>query len=82
MLCSDAAAAKPAVSAHADFGEAVTAAIVPESIDSPPDADTIIAAAKQVLASYKVPKQVHFLDALPRNSMGKVQKNILRDRYG
>ena len=34
------------------------------------------------LAKFKLPKQVIFVDDLPRNTMGKVQKNILRDTYG
>lgn len=65
---------------HPDFGEAVTAAVVPAG-DGAPEADAIIAAAKQRLAAYKVPKRVFFTDALPRNTMGKVQKNELRERY-
>jgi malonyl-CoA/methylmalonyl-CoA synthetase len=36
---------------------------------------------KAEIANFKVPKRVHFVDNLPRNSMGKVQKNVLRDRY-
>ena len=34
------------------------------------------------LAKFKLPKQVFFVDDLPRNTMGKVQKNVLRDAYG
>ncbi len=41
----------------------------------------MIAACKSELANFKVPKQVHFVDELPRNAMGKVQKNDLRTRY-
>jgi malonyl-CoA/methylmalonyl-CoA synthetase len=37
--------------------------------------------AKKALANYKAPKRVFFVDELPRNAMGKVQKNALRDRY-
>jgi malonyl-CoA/methylmalonyl-CoA synthetase len=67
--------------AHADFGEAVVAVVVRE-----PGADGlheagIIASLRERLANYKLPKQVHFIDALPRNTMGKVQKNLLRERY-
>jgi malonyl-CoA/methylmalonyl-CoA synthetase len=36
---------------------------------------------KSVLANFKVPKRVHFVADLPRNSMGKVQKKDLRERY-
>ena len=63
-----------------DFGERVVAAVKPA--DEPPSAEEIIAKLKERLAGYKVPKQIHFVDELPRNVMGKVQKNILRDRYG
>ena len=44
-------------------------------------AEQIIAALKEKIAHFKVPKQVHFVDALPRNSMGKVQKNSLREQF-
>lgn len=66
--------------AHNDYGEAVTAVVVREA-DSRVDADTIIATAKQSLANYKVPKRVAFLDALPRNTVGKVKKTVLRERF-
>ena len=45
------------------------------------DEGAVIAALKSNLASFKVPKRVLQLDDLPRNTMGKVQKNKLRDRY-
>ena len=67
--------------AHKDFGEAVTAIIVPVDINNPPDADELKKQLKEQLASYKVPKKIIFIDQLPRNTMGKVQKNILRDTY-
>jgi malonyl-CoA/methylmalonyl-CoA synthetase len=66
--------------ADADFGEAVTAVIVPTAGHSLSESQ-VIAALKAEIASFKVPKRVFFVDDLPRNSMGKVQKNILRDRY-
>ena len=65
---------------HTDFGEAVVAIVVRDS-ESTIDADGIIQSAKESLANFKIPKHVVFLDELPRNSMAKVQKNILRDRY-
>lgn len=65
---------------HADFGEGVTAVIVPEPGASLSEAD-VVGAIKGKLAAFKVPKRVLFVDALPRNSMGKVQKNVLRDTY-
>jgi len=65
---------------HADFGEAVTAVIVPRA-NVRPDETEIIGVLKSRLAGYKVPKRVHFVDSLPRNAMGKVQKNLLRERF-
>jgi malonyl-CoA/methylmalonyl-CoA synthetase len=63
---------------HPDFGEAVVAVIVPQP-GNRPDPETIIARAKQDLSNFKVPKRVHLMDALPRNTMGKVQKKALRE---
>jgi malonyl-CoA/methylmalonyl-CoA synthetase len=65
---------------HPDFGEAVTAVVVASAGESPTEAG-IIAALKPKLANFKIPKRVYFVDDLPRNAMGKVQKNVLRDRY-
>jgi malonyl-CoA/methylmalonyl-CoA synthetase len=65
----------------ADFGEAVTAVVVARSGHELREAD-VIAALKAEIASFKVPKRVHVVDELPRNAMGKVQKNVLRERYG
>jgi len=67
---------------HPDFGEAVSAAIVPVDTNAPPDIAALTAAARTTLAAYKVPKRIHIVDALPRNAMGKVQKNVLRERFG
>ena len=66
---------------HPDFGEAVTAAVVLADSSAAPSPEEIILATKQLLASYKVPKSIHFVDALPRNAMGKVQKNVLREQF-
>ena len=66
---------------HADFGEAVVAVVVPAKT-AELDAMAMIGELKIKLANYKVPKQVYLVDELPRNTMGKVQKNILRDQYG
>jgi malonyl-CoA/methylmalonyl-CoA synthetase len=41
----------------------------------------IVNALKGALANFKVSKRVHFIDELPRNSMGKAQKKVLRDQY-
>ena len=65
---------------HRDFGEAVVAAVVRRGEGAPEEAD-IKAALADRLARFKQPKRVFFLDQLPRNSMGKVQKNALRERY-
>jgi malonyl-CoA/methylmalonyl-CoA synthetase len=65
---------------HKDFGEAVVAVVVPEKGASV-TADDIAAAARTNLARFKHPRHVVIVDELPRNTMGKVQKNVLRDRY-
>jgi malonyl-CoA/methylmalonyl-CoA synthetase len=64
---------------HADFGEAVVAVVVPRA-GATLDAAAIIAALKGRIANFKVPKQVIVASELPRNAMGKVQKNVLRDQ--
>jgi malonyl-CoA/methylmalonyl-CoA synthetase len=46
-----------------------------------PDPAALIAGLRDRLAPFKRPKSVKVVDALPRNAMGKVQKNILRDTY-
>ena len=65
---------------HRDFGEAVTAVVVRQPGAHLQEA-AIIAELKGRIASFKVPKRVHVVDELPRNAMGKVQKNELRKRY-
>ncbi len=65
---------------HADFGETPVALIVPEP-DARPDLDAIAAAAGRTLARFKQPRAYRLIDELPRNTMGKVQKNILRESY-
>lgn len=65
---------------HPDFGEAVVAMVVPEPGANLTES-AIIAHISERLARYKQPKKVHFVKALPRNTMGKVQKNLLRDEY-
>ena len=66
--------------AHPDLGEGVTAAVVPEP-DSRPTERALLAVLGGRLARFKQPKRVFFVDALPRNAMGKVQKNRLRERF-
>ena len=65
---------------HPDFGEAVTAVIVPVP-GVQVDPHTLLQALSTGLAKFKLPKRFFFVDSLPRNSMGKVLKNELRDRY-
>jgi len=65
---------------HPDFGEAVVAVVVPRP-GAELDAPTLIMAVKSRLANFKVPKQIIIASDLPRNAMGKVQKNSLREQH-
>jgi malonyl-CoA/methylmalonyl-CoA synthetase len=65
---------------HADFGEGVTAVVVCNKGADISEAK-VLGALDGRLAKFKMPKRVIFVDELPRNAMGKVQKNILRDAY-
>jgi malonyl-CoA/methylmalonyl-CoA synthetase len=65
---------------HPDFGEAVVAVLVPRP-GAAPDPAATIAALKSRIAHFKVPKQVFVVPELPRNAMGKVQKNLLREQH-
>lgn len=65
---------------HLDLGEAVVAIVVREA-DATIDEDDIIREARRSLANFKVPKRLLFVDELPRNTMSKVQKNLLRETY-
>ncbi len=64
---------------HADFGEGVVAVIVPEQLDL--ELDFVRRSLETKLANYKIPKAIVNVSELPRNVMGKVQKNILRERF-
>lgn len=64
----------------ADFGEVGVALVIAQP-GAAPDPRQIIAGLKSKLANFKVPKQCFVVDELPRNSMGKVQKNVLRVQY-
>jgi malonyl-CoA/methylmalonyl-CoA synthetase len=66
---------------HPDFGEGVTAIIVRVAGANEPTDTQALTALRQRLAAYKLPKRFIFVDDLPRNSMGKVQKQLLRERY-
>ena len=65
---------------HPDFGEGVTAVVVAESASALSETE-VRESARERLAKYKLPKRVIFVDDLPRNAMGKVQKNVLRETY-
>ncbi|MCH4562229.1 malonyl-CoA synthase [Halomonas sp. EGI 63088] len=65
---------------HPDFGEGVTAVVVPER-EARLDEAKVLDFLQGKLAKYKQPKRVFFVDSLPRNTMGKVQKNQLRQQY-
>jgi malonyl-CoA/methylmalonyl-CoA synthetase len=65
---------------HKDFGEGVTAVVVPAK-GATLDEHAIIGALENRLAKFKLPKRVIFVAELPRNTMGKVQKNVLRETY-
>jgi len=64
---------------HEDFGEEVLAAVVLEERSLSQEA--VIAYCKTRLAGYKCPKRVFFLESLPRNALGKLQKNVLQQAY-
>jgi malonyl-CoA/methylmalonyl-CoA synthetase len=63
---------------HPDFGEGVTAVLVARTALG---AEPVLAQLKQRLAGYKCPKRILFVAELPRNTMGKVQKSVLREQY-
>jgi malonyl-CoA/methylmalonyl-CoA synthetase len=65
---------------HPDFGEGVTALVVAKPGAAPSEAE-ILSAVQPRLARYKLPKRVLIVPELPRNTMGKVQKNLLREQY-
>ena len=65
---------------HADFGEVGVAVVVPRP-GAILEAARILASLKASVANYKVPKQCFVVTDLPRNAMGKVQKNLLREHY-
>ena len=66
---------------HPDFGEAVTAVVIPKLNAHLSEAE-VINYLKSRIANFKVPKRVFFAENLPRNTMGKVQKNLLREQFG
>ena len=67
---------------HPDFGEAVVAIVIPHAGFPQLTEASLLSQLKEILANYKVPKRVFFTDDLPRNALGKVQKNVLREQPG
>lgn len=65
---------------HPDFGEAVVAVVVGKP-DASLDETALIGTLKHRIANFKVPKRIHVVPELPRNAMGKVQKNVLREQF-
>ncbi|MBI5721712.1 MAG: malonyl-CoA synthase [Burkholderiales bacterium] len=65
---------------HPDFGEVGVAAVVAKP-GSTLDAEAILGTLKTLIANFKVPKRVYVVADLPRNAMGKVQKNLLREQH-
>ncbi len=66
---------------HPDMGEGVVAVVVPREAGFA-DTERVKAALADRLARFKQPRHIVFVSALPKNSMGKVQKTVLRERYG
>ena len=65
---------------HPEFGEVGVAVVIPKP-GVRLDADHIVTQLKSQLANFKIPKRCFVVDELPRNAMGKVQKNLLRDQH-
>jgi malonyl-CoA/methylmalonyl-CoA synthetase len=65
---------------HPDFGEVGVAIIIPKA-GAQVDGERLIALLKSQLANFKIPKRCFVVDELPRNTMGKVQKNLLREQH-
>ncbi len=65
---------------HPDFGESIVAVLVPEA-GSALDLDMIEDVTSRDLAGFKRPRRLEVIEALPRNTMDKVQKNLLREAY-
>ena len=66
---------------HPDYGEGVIAVVV-ATADTDIKGPELIEQLRPRIAAYKLPKQVFTVAELPRNSMGKVQKSLLREQYG
>jgi malonyl-CoA/methylmalonyl-CoA synthetase len=65
---------------HPDLGEGVVGVVTPRK-GTTIEAESLLAGIRDRLARFKQPRRIVLLDELPRNTMGKVQKNVLRERY-
>jgi malonyl-CoA/methylmalonyl-CoA synthetase len=65
---------------HPDFGEVGVAVVIPKP-GARLEPEQLIASLKSQLANFKIPKRCFVVDQLPRNTMGKVQKNLLREQH-
>jgi malonyl-CoA/methylmalonyl-CoA synthetase len=65
---------------HPDLGEGVVGVVTPRK-GAALDVETLLAGIRDRLARFKQPRRIVVADELPRNTMGKVQKNVLRERY-
>src|SRR5207253_816214 len=65
---------------HPDFGEVGVAVVIPRN-GAQLQSEQIIGTLRSQLANFKIPKKCYVVEQLPRNQMGKVQKNVLRERY-
>jgi len=65
---------------HPDFGEVGVAVVIPKG-GAKLEPDAIVGTLKSQLANFKIPKRCFVVEELPRNTMGKVQKNLLREQY-
>jgi malonyl-CoA/methylmalonyl-CoA synthetase len=66
---------------HDDYGEAVVAVVVKDKDRADVTDESLRVALETQLGGYKIPKRIIFTAELPRNAMGKVLKNVLRDEY-
>ena len=66
---------------HPDFGEGVVAVVTAPNAADVPSEEAIISSLSARLAKFKLPKRIYQVDALPRNTMGKVQKTELRAQF-
>jgi len=66
---------------HHDFGEAVVAVLELAGERAGFDKDKLLEHLRGRLAGYKIPKEIVVVDEIPRNALGKVQKNVLKQQY-